>query len=131
MLRENVSIHGSGEPCVAVLGPYVRAHRRHVLQQGQYSVCTLGECSADFYSHDDALIASGNAYKINIPAGERKTALHRLDQMNINSYSLYGSEDSLMRTIGRREGLFDHLLSAQCSGLTEIALSPFQAEPIQ
>jgi hypothetical protein len=106
MVRENIFVLKSGEPCVAVLGPYVRAHRRHVLQQGQYSICTLGESGADFYSHDDALIASGNAYKINVPASERIRALHRLDQMNINAYSLYGSDDSLMRTVARREGLF-------------------------
>jgi hypothetical protein len=33
-------------------------------------------------------------------------ALKHLDQMKINAFSLFGSEDSLIRTIARRELLF-------------------------
>lgn len=109
ILRNNPSVHSSGEPCISELGPYVRAHRRHVLQQAQYTVCTTGKSGDEFFSHEIALCWSGDAYKINIPAEERTVALRQLDLMNVNAYSLYGSEDSLMRTIGRREGLFKNL----------------------
>ena len=37
--------------------------------------------------------------KFTIPATERRTALQHLDLMNINPFSLFGSEDSLVRTI--------------------------------
>jgi len=33
-------------------------------------------------------------------------ALKKLDLMNINAFSLFGSEDSLVRTVSRRECLF-------------------------
>ncbi len=44
--------------------------------------------------------------KIIVPSSERKQALMQLDSMNLNPYSLYGSEESLIRTIARREMLF-------------------------
>ena len=40
--------------------------------------------------------------KFTIPATERRAVLQRLDLMNVNPYSLFGSEDSLVRTIARR-----------------------------
>jgi len=46
--------------------------------------------------------------KLTIPAGERRTALQHLDLMNINPYSLFKSEDSLVRTIARRECFFEN-----------------------
>ena len=43
---------------------------------------------------------------MSIPIEERRTALKHLDLMNINAFSLFGSEDSLVRTVARREMLF-------------------------
>jgi hypothetical protein len=37
-----------------------------------------------------------------VPASEATCALQELDEMNINAYSLFQSEDSLFRTIGNR-----------------------------
>ena len=47
----------------------------------------------------------GKLFKIQIPKSERTEALRHLDLMNINPFSLYGSDDSLVRTIARRECL--------------------------
>jgi hypothetical protein len=44
--------------------------------------------------------------KISIPITERAIALKQLELMNINAFSLFGSEDSLIRTVARRELLF-------------------------
>jgi hypothetical protein len=44
--------------------------------------------------------------KFTIPSTERRAALQHLDLMNINAFSLFGSEDSLIRTIARRECFF-------------------------
>jgi hypothetical protein len=53
-----------------------------------------------------ALGSGGGLFKITIPIGERLTALKQLELMNINPFSLFGSEDSLIRTVARRELLF-------------------------
>jgi predicted MPP superfamily phosphohydrolase len=41
-------------------------------------------------------------WKFVIPAGERKKVLRVLERSNINAYSLFGSEESLMETIAVR-----------------------------
>jgi len=40
------------------------------------------------------------------PAAERLVALKELDLMNVNAFSLFGSEESLVRTVARRALLF-------------------------
>lgn len=93
------------------MGPFVRTHRRHLIQQCQYSVCMMWHAGYKFCSHDEAfaepgtLGIKGELVRIAIPAEERDIALAELDQMNINAFSLFGSEDSLVRTIARRDGL--------------------------
>lgn len=42
-------------------------------------------------------------YKTVVPATERTTILKRLDRYNLNGFSLFGSEDSLMDTLAFRE----------------------------
>jgi hypothetical protein len=90
------------------LGPYIRTDPRHVLQQSDYSMC-LGDEDKQviFKSHEagiwDSVGLRGNVFKITIPSTERLTALKHLASMNINPFSLFGTEDSLVRTIARRE----------------------------
>ena len=42
-------------------------------------------------------------WKFNIPSSERPKVLRFLEEFNLNAYSLYGSEDSLMQTLTTRE----------------------------
>ena len=42
-------------------------------------------------------------WKITIPQRERESVLQRLDRMNINAYTLFRTEDTLVRTYGLRE----------------------------
>jgi hypothetical protein len=49
-----------------------------------------------------ALGIASELSKLNIPARDRTVALKNLDLMNINRFSLFGSEDSLVQTIARR-----------------------------
>ncbi len=42
-------------------------------------------------------------WKIVIPADERAKVLAHLDEFNLNAYSLFGSEESLMETLAYRE----------------------------
>jgi hypothetical protein len=111
MLRDSMRASSSDEPTVDIMGPYIRTHRRHLIQQSQYSICMLWHLGYRFHSHNDALARKGTLglhgelIRMTIPAAERAAALSDLDQMNINAFSLFGSEDSLVRTVARRDGL--------------------------
>jgi hypothetical protein len=102
---------GSGETSIYRLGPYVRVHRRHVLQQSEYTICVVFNKEWRFGSYDTAFKASeiieGEPWnyqltKITIPSSERVKVLRLLDQYNLNSFSLFGSEESLMETVAMR-----------------------------
>lgn len=104
---------GSSNGHLWVIGKYMNPHPRHLLQQCQYSMCTAYRPTKDDYEFIpqldalDGLLGSGGAlYQITIPGTERATALKQLETMNINEFSLFGSEDSLIRTVARRELLF-------------------------
>jgi hypothetical protein len=97
----------SQRPSVRVRGPNVQGHRRHFLQKSQYSICTQRRDGHWFYaSHEDAFLTDPGEqsllWKITIPAAERVKALSYLDQFNLNAYSLFGSEESLMQTMAFR-----------------------------
>lgn len=100
-------------PRIAVRGPYVRTHRRHFLQQCQYTMCYEFQMPAEglhqwqYTPHDGAFAASGDEqdtlWKFTIPRSERERALAELDKYNLNAYSLFGSEDALMEMLAARE----------------------------
>lgn len=116
-VRDSLQSFGS-DAHLFVVGQYLRTHPRHYLQQSRYSLCvqlTVEQRGNDpyidykFLPHNQVLAKSLNddlIVKIFIPASERRRALMELDSMNLNPYSLYGSEESLIRTIARREMLF-------------------------
>jgi hypothetical protein len=112
-LSRGLGQSGSSDAHMWVIGPYMVAHSRHLLQQCQYSMCV----AMDFANNDyifrphqwglaGAVGQGGAVAKICIPVTERATALKQLELMNINAFSLFGSEDSLIRTVARRELLF-------------------------
>ena len=94
----------SDETSIRSLGPYVRAHKRHFLQQSQYTIGTGRKNDGLYYAkHQDIVEKKEKSqnliWKFNIPTSEQKTALMKLNRMNINSFSLFGTEDSLLETI--------------------------------
>jgi len=95
------------EPAVHVRGPYVRSHRRHFLQQSEYTVCTQRVNNRWQYASHDAAFAAGAddqdlLWKFTLPSSERLRALRHLDRFNLNAFSLFGSEESLMETVALR-----------------------------
>jgi hypothetical protein len=99
------------EPTIYGRGPVVRSHRRHVLQQCQYTICTAQSDGQWSYAcHEDAFAKSEEGqdllWKFNIPSSERLKVLQLLDRFNLNAFSLFGSEESLMETLALREFLF-------------------------
>ncbi len=99
-----------GGPIIQILEEYVRTHKRHYLQQSRYTICTEIKDGGLYYVPHSCVTSNGNKeqdylWKFNIPKGERVKVLKILDKVNINSFSLFASEESLMDTIAKREFL--------------------------
>jgi hypothetical protein len=106
-----------GAPGIDVRGPYVRTHRRHFLQQCEYTVCmqfhTTDLLPQWYYASHEAVFAVPNSrllmpgqdqlWKFTLPRSERERVLTYLDEHNLNAYSLFGSEEALMEMMARRE----------------------------
>lgn len=100
------------EPLVDNIGPYIETHRRHFMQQSQYTYCSSKpDGKLIFSSHDDAVVKNPNdhpMHKFTIAASERQRVLEKLHEANINAYTLFGSEEGLMDTLAYR-----HLLRSR------------------
>ncbi len=97
-------------PYIHTFGPYIQTHQRHFLQQSQYTVCiSLSEKFDEWqYVCHEKVLTINNAHqdilwKINIPSNECLQVLKNLDTTNLNSYSLFSSDESLMETLAMRE----------------------------
>jgi len=100
-------LSGNGMPVLYRYGPYVRTHRRHVLQQSEYTLC-LGfdsEWRSEQYDtvFDQGLRQQAACVRFTIPVAERPKVLRLLDAYNLNALSLFGSEESMMETLAIRE----------------------------
>ena len=103
----------NGVPKIYCFGPRIRVHRRHVIQQSEYTMCLVFNDDGEwrFAKHDDVRsgeIIDGTKWdihftKINIPSSERRKVLSLLDEHNVNAFSLFGSEESLMETLRIRK----------------------------
>jgi hypothetical protein len=101
---------GNDTPELQRLGPNVTTHPRHVLQQSDYTICPIFKTDGQwrFTSHEEAFRTDGSdspgdAWKFNIPSSQRLAVLRFLETVNLNAYSLFGSEESLMTALALRE----------------------------
>lgn len=97
----------SQDPTVFALGPNVTTHSRHHTQQCEYTICGKQVGDSFLYCDHEEAFAQGNRSqdiltKYVIPGIERAKVLEKLDFMNINAYSLFGHEESLMETLAYR-----------------------------
>jgi len=98
----------AGDVTIFGMGPNVKTHIRHYLQQCEYTICAK-KIDGNFYycSHEEGLKSCSEyqdiSWKINIPRQEQLKVLDHLNSMNINAYSLFGSEESLMETLALEE----------------------------
>jgi hypothetical protein len=99
---------GTGAPQIRRIGPYVRTHKRHFLQQSDYTICVLFQDALgwQFDMHESMVDLSEShqdrLWKFNIPWTERLKVLRILDTYNLNAFSLFDSEESLMETMALR-----------------------------
>ncbi len=98
-----------GEPQINCHGPYVTTHVRHVAQKAVYTTATRWSSDRNqhnFCSHSVGANWKGNyqdvLIKITLPASDRLLSLRELEDFNINHYTLFQSEDSLVRWQGLR-----------------------------
>jgi len=99
----------SSQPAIYEFGPYIKVHKRHVLQQSQYTICVeLDDDYDPIYANHESVFRESDErqdrlWKFNVPNNERMPALKALNKMNINSFSLFGTEDSLIESISTNE----------------------------
>ncbi len=91
-------------PGITKLGPYIKTHKRHYLQQSTYTVCTFNENDTWYYgNHEDVFSYKDESqdllWKLIIPKCKRREFITKLESMNINSFSLFQTEDALMEHI--------------------------------
>lgn len=100
-------LSGNDMPVLYRFGPYVRTHRRHVLQQSEYTLCLRFDSELRFEQYDTVFDQGHHqqaaCVKFTIPATERPKVLRLLDASNLNAFTLFGSEESMMETLTIRE----------------------------
>ena len=102
-----------GEPAMRVIGKYVRTHPRHFRQQSDYTICTAFDekfAGWRFHRHDPVFWNRGKQdylWKFDLPSTERIGILKSLDQYNLNAFSLFDSEETLLETMWLREQVLE------------------------
>jgi hypothetical protein len=104
----SVKSHWGDQPIIYTIPPNILTHKRHFIQQCQYTVCLIEDDEKPYYScHENVFELNKKRqellWKISIPVTERIKVLSYLDSVNINAFSLFGSEESLMSTLALRE----------------------------
>jgi len=98
-----------GAPQICELGPYVPTDKRHFMQQGQHTVSVENKDESWVYCcHEKYFSASNDGdqdylIKYTLPGAIKNQVLKRLQSMNINAFTLFGSEDSLMDMLAFKE----------------------------
>jgi hypothetical protein len=103
-----------GEAAMRPIGPYVRSDRRHFRQRSDYTICASFESNSGwhFHPHDPVFWnreKQDYLFKWDIPASERINVLQRLDDYNLNAFSLFDTEETLLETMWLREHDFKNL----------------------
>jgi hypothetical protein len=99
-----------GEPFILPMGPYVQSHPRHFRQRGDYTICggfDKHDQQWHFEPHqkvfDDTRVSQINQqdslWKFNLPSTLREKVLKILNDYNLNAFSIFGSEESLLETM--------------------------------
>lgn len=105
----NIKGMNVGRPYIRSFGPYVETHQRHFRQRCVYTIC--GTFDRDygwrFDSHEDVFGEENPEqdllWRFDLPSSERHKVLGILADYNLNAFSLFGSEESLLETMWLRE----------------------------
>jgi len=109
---ENLGVGKSGlvgAPKIMGLGPYITTHKRHFMQQGQYTVSVKQISDKWIYcNHEESFSyieekMHDDVIKFTLPVTLKTEVLHKLQLMNINAFTLFGDEDSLVEMLAFKE----------------------------
>jgi len=99
----------NGMPVTGNPGPYLSAHTGHFMQQCRYTLVTKKINSDWFYcSHEEFFSRQADMNqdlltKVTMPGYLKYDILKKLHKMNINAYTLYGTEEGLMEKLAFTE----------------------------
>lgn len=98
----------NGEPKIDSLLWDTFTHKRHFQQQAQYTICTEQNNNEDatsrkYYSHEKVFQTTFKEQdlwvKFILPGELRQNILNTLQEMNINAYTLFSSEEGLAKSL--------------------------------
>lgn len=102
----NVYSYNANIPTISLQGPYITTDKRHFAQKSWYTISTKYNAKYKktyFCPHKEVFDLGKRSQdiiiKIVIPIKERKKALLDLSDFNINPFTLYQSEDSLVKAM--------------------------------
>ena len=106
--KEGTKFSFHSEPRISVQGPYVKTHKRHFLQQSWYTIAHQKEKDDHVFMNHETVFENPEEgqdilIKLTIPLSERLIALKELQEYNINRYSLFQTEESLVKTLAMQE----------------------------
>lgn len=93
---------------IKTMNPFVTTHKRHFIQQCFYTIATKPEAEEHRFVCHEGIFDRGSQrqdvlIKIAMPLSERMVVLKYLNDVNINYFSLFQSEDSLVRSLALKE----------------------------
>jgi len=100
-----------------VIGKYVRTHARHFRQQADYTICAAFDerrYGLRFHRHQSVFSKRDRQdylWKYDLPSTARIPILKRLDENNLNAFSLFDSQETLLETVWLCEQIFRERLS--------------------
>jgi len=106
----STKIWSSDRPLIFPFNVTATTHRRHFLQQSTYTMCARYDAYWWFSPHDSVFNQDREQdvlYRFVFPPSLRLDVLRNLDQHNLNAFSLFGTDESLMETIAQRKLDFD------------------------
>jgi len=94
---------------IHTMGPHVTTDRRHFAQKASYTFATQWESDLEytrFAMHEDVQkvhdFEQDILIKVTIPRADRTKSLRELEDYNINHYTLFYSDDALVRSLAVR-----------------------------
>jgi hypothetical protein len=103
--------HGSLDgPRIHGFGPYITTDKRHFMQQCEYTICVKKQNNSWVYCSYENIFLNTKAeedqdylIQFTLPGNIKNDVLRKLQTMNINAFTLFGDEDSLMDMLAFKE----------------------------
>jgi hypothetical protein len=96
-----IRLGGNDIPDLRHIGRYVEAGKRHFAQQSEYLIPTVYVTEWEFISYKEVIQSCKNEHSIievEICNNSKAKIMTELSRMNINRYTMYLDEDSLIKT---------------------------------